>query len=368
LNTVAGKRRAMTDDEAPQEDPPSTDGADDAVPPSSRPSTATDEAASASQSAEEPSAGSASAQNSPSTGQSAGEPPSATRATDGSAEKPSAEPAAHADGDAGLDKDAGLVTRFRESNSTPVVFVRETLSSALIVVVIGLVLFGLSGIWPPMVAVESGSMEPHMEKGDLIFVTEPGRYAPDAAYGQTGVVTHEVGSETGYSTFGAAGSVIVYTQPDRFGPPIIHRARLFVEEGENWYDRANPDYLPGDSCSEIPHCPAPHSGFITKGDNNRMYDQVNTIDAPPVKPSWIRGVARVRIPLLGWIRLVFSGAATTTPAPGPELGVVAATDSGPIAVGGSGIEDVGNGSVGAGGVDHGGGGVGSVDAAAVRAA
>lgn len=351
----------MTDDEAPQEDPPSTDGADDAVPPSSRPSTATDEAASASQSGEEPSAGSASAQNSPSTSQSADEPPSAARSTDGSAEKPSAEPAAHAaDGNTAIDDDAGLVTRFRESNAAPVVFVRETLSSALIVVVIGAVLFGISGIWPPMVAVESGSMEPHMEKGDLIFVTEPGRYAPDAGYGQTGVVTHEVGSETGYSTFGAAGSVIVYTQPDRFGPPIIHRARLFVEEGENWYDRANPDYLPGNSCSEVPHCPAPHSGFITKGDNNRMYDQVNTIDAPPVKPSWVRGVARVRIPLLGWIRLVFSGAATTTPPPGAEVGVVAATDDGPMAVErGGNLISVGTGV---------GGGIGGVDAVVVRAA
>jgi hypothetical protein len=133
--------------------------------------------------------------------------------------------------------------------------------------------------------------------------------------GETGVVTHAVGTEAGYDSFGQAGSVIVYRQPGRFGPPIIHRARFYVEEGENWYDRANPDYLPGDSCETVPNCPAPHAGFFTKGDNNGMYDQVNAIGAPPVKPSWVTGVARVRIPLLGWIRLVFSGAATTTPLP-----------------------------------------------------
>ncbi|MEZ3145077.1 S26 family signal peptidase [Halobaculum sp. MBLA0143] len=240
--------------------------------------------------------------------------------------------AVRGDGDGGIDDgrlddelaDAGIVTRFRESESTPVVLFRETLSSALIVAVVGALLFAVSGIWPPMVAVESGSMEPHMQKGDLVFVTEPGRFAPDAARGTTGIVTYEVGSEAGYSTFGQAGSVIVYRQPGRYGPPIIHRARFHVEAGENWYDRANPDYLPGDSCDEVPNCPAPNAGFVTKGDNNAMYDQVNAIGAPPVRPEWVRGVARIRIPLLGWIRLVFSGAATTTPGPVVDLGLAAA--------------------------------------------
>jgi signal peptidase len=270
-----------------------------------------------------------------------------------------------ASGDDSPNADAGLVTQFRESESTPVVFLRETLSSALVVVVIGLVLFAISGIWPPMVAVESGSMEPHMQKGDLIFVTEPGRFAPDAAHGDTGIVTHQIGEEAGYSTFGQSGSVIVYSQPGRFGPPIIHRARFFVEKGENWYDRANPEYLPGDSCADIRHCPAPHAGFITKGDNNEMYDQVNAINAPPVKPSWVRGVARVRIPLLGWIRLVFSGAATTTPdpatvAPGAAMiGPDSATTMPDVTV------DGGVAAAAPGGSPSGGGGFGNQTAAVV---
>jgi len=236
-------------------------------------------------------------------------------------------------GDGRVDPDAGVVTRFRNSEWLPIVLVRETLSSALIVAVVGIVLFAISGIWPPMVAVESGSMEPHMQKGDLVFVTEPGRFAPDAGRGETGVVTHAVGSEEGYSSFGEPGSVIVYRQPGRLGPPIIHRARLHVEAGENWYDRANPDYLPGDSCETVPNCPAPNAGFLTKGDNNGMYDQVNAIGAPPVKPSWVSGVARVRIPLLGWIRLVFSGAATATPVPPVDAGTAAATVGGVCPVG-----------------------------------
>jgi signal peptidase len=79
-------------------------------------------------------------------------------------------------------------------------WIREMLSSVAIVLAIGLLLFGVSGVWPPMVAVESGSMEPHMHRGDLVFITEPGRYMPDATYGSTGVVTAETGTEINYRT------------------------------------------------------------------------------------------------------------------------------------------------------------------------
>jgi signal peptidase len=192
-------------------------------------------------------------------------------------------------------------------------FIREMLTSVLAVVAIGLLLFAVSGVWPPMVAVESGSMEPHMEKGDLIFITEPGRFAPDTAHDETGVVTYETAEETGYRTFGSYGSVVIYDNPDSFGPPIIHRARFWVDDGENWYDEANPKYIGADNCEELRYCPAPHAGFITKGDNNAEYDQANGISAP-VRPEWVQGVAQIRIPYLGWVRLGFSGAAFATPA------------------------------------------------------
>jgi signal peptidase len=189
-------------------------------------------------------------------------------------------------------------------------FLREVLTSVAAVVVVALLLFAASGVWPPMVAVESGSMEPHMSRGDLVFITEPGRYAPDAAVGDTGVVTHETGVETGYRTFGDHGSVIIYDRPDRFGPPVIHRARLHVEEGENWHDRANPEFMDAENCQQLQYCPAPYDAFITKGDANPQYDQVSGI-ADPVQPRDVAGVARVRIPYLGYVRLGF---ATATPA------------------------------------------------------
>lgn len=203
--------------------------------------------------------------------------------------------------------DESLLTRFRTARSGPLLFIRETLYSALGVIAVGLLLFAISGVWPPMVAVESGSMEPEMQRGDLIFVTEPERFTPEYAVGDTGIVTVAVGTEEGYRSFGGNGSVIIYDPPDRAGSPIIHRAHLHVEAGENWYDRANPAYLNAEDCDALSNCPAPHEGFITKGDANARYDQASNI-AGPVRPGWIRGTARLRIPYLGYVRLRLAGA------------------------------------------------------------
>lgn len=201
-----------------------------------------------------------------------------------------------------------LAYRFRHDREGALMWVRELLSSVAIVLVIGLILFGVSGVWPPMVAVESGSMEPNMEVGDLVFVTEPGRLAPDAADNDVGVVTYEDGRTADYRTFGSYGSVVIYRPPGRTASPIIHRAMFHVEEGENWYDRADDEYHSAAGCAELRHCPAPHDGFITLGDNNGAYDQANGL-AAPVRAEWLTGVARVRVPYLGYVRLIASGQA-----------------------------------------------------------
>ncbi|MFB6110198.1 MAG: S26 family signal peptidase [Halodesulfurarchaeum sp.] len=195
----------------------------------------------------------------------------------------------------------------RRTDHTAVQLLRETAFSLLIVATVGFLLFAVSGVWPPLVAVESSSMEPHLHKGDLVLVVEEHRF-PDPAYTaeNTGVVTARVGARHNYTQFGAPGDVIVY-RPDgsKTATPIIHRARFWVEEGENWYDIADPAYIQADSCAELPACPAPTAGFITKGDNpvtNDYYDQTQGISTI-VKPEWIKGTAVLRIPWLGWIRL-----------------------------------------------------------------
>ncbi len=169
--------------------------------------------------------------------------------------------------------------------------VEDFVTSAVAVVGIAFILWAVAGIWPPLVAVESGSMEPHMHRGDLIYLVDDSKFVPEDAETVHGVVTYDEGSETGYKTFGNYGDVIVYQPNGRNGAtPVIHRAVEYVEEGEKWN---------GSNGVQT----AQHSGFVTKGDNNRMYDQEAGI-SQVVKSDWVVGKAKVRVPHLGRIRLL----------------------------------------------------------------
>ena len=234
-----------------------------------------------------------------------------SRATD-SENPPEKPPMATAD-----QEDEPFWKQLLTASDGPLLFVRELLLSLTIVAAIGIVLFAISGVWPPMVAVESNSMEPHISKYDLVFVTETGRFAPPDA-NQQGLVMAETGSRS-HESFGRRGSVIVYDVPGTLGSPIIHRARFRVERGENWFDEANPEAINAESCDELRHCPAEYAGYVTKGDNNREYDQANGI-APIVKPGWVEGVAQARVPYLGRLRLVLLGTASTGLQPSAGIG------------------------------------------------
>jgi signal peptidase len=193
-----------------------------------------------------------------------------------------------------------------DGGDTWLLFARDLLTSALAVLVIGAYLFAVSGVWPPLVAVESGSMQPNMERNDLVFVMEEHRFAGADAADTTGVVTAAAGTGSGYVKFGKPGDVIVYTPDGRNDTtPIIHRAMLWAEAGENWVERADDDHLgSATTCEAVQYCPAETAGFITKGDHNGHYDQVRPSRlSRPVRPAWVVGTAEVRIPGLGWLRL-----------------------------------------------------------------
>ncbi|WP_224448909.1 S26 family signal peptidase [Haloprofundus salilacus] len=183
----------------------------------------------------------------------------------------------------------------------------DVLQPVAAVIAVFLVLVLVTGVWPPMVAIESGSMDPHMQRGDMVVVTATDRFSGSGA-DAAGVVTTD--DDGDYRRFVGDGDVIIYEAPNR-GTPIIHRARFRVEAGENWYDRANRSYLPvtADSCDELRNCPAPYDGYVTKGDANDHYDQAKGI-APVVKHEWIRAKAGLRLPCVGWVRLVVEGSAT----------------------------------------------------------
>jgi len=137
------------------------------------------------------------------------------------------------------------------------------------------------GISRPAVAVESGSMLPNIGIGDVVIIQSAQR---------TQIITHTNGILSGYTSFNEYGDVILYR---KFGStedtPIIHRAMYWVEEGE-------PMWSGGPA--------APHSGYVTKGDNNWGIDQKSdTSEFQPVKEEWIIGVARWRIPWVGYLSL-----------------------------------------------------------------
>jgi len=102
---------------------------------------------------------------------------------------------------------------------------------------------------PPLVAVESGSMEPHIHTGDMVFVMTEGRFpGPDARHG--GVTTRQAES---YEQFAGDGDVIVFEpNGNEQRTPIIHRSMLWVDAGENWYDRANREYVGNADCAVVP--------------------------------------------------------------------------------------------------------------------
>lgn len=190
-------------------------------------------------------------------------------------------------------------------------FARDVVTSVLAVALLGMYLFAVSGVWPPMVAIESPSMEPNMNTNDLVFLMDNDRFQPGAAHGDTGVVTAATGAETGYERYGDGGDVIVFNPDgDQSATPIIHRAMFWVEEDENWCERALENgggaYL-GSLETDDEACIAQNSGFITKGDANDRYDQANSSQAnKPVKPEWIVGTSELRVPGVGWFRLQFT--------------------------------------------------------------
>jgi signal peptidase len=70
-----------------------------------------------------------------------------------------------------------------------------------------------------------------------------------------------------------AGDTIVFHDSES-DTTYVHRAVLKVEEGENWYANIDKSGVsPDKSCDEIRNCPAPRSGWITKGVANPHYDQ-----------------------------------------------------------------------------------------------
>ena len=254
-----------------------------------------------------------------------------------------------------------------------------------VIIVIGSI-FAYSSAWPPMVVIESGSMMHSHERsmlgvidtGDLTLVKKVGQRSDIITYLDAANQSH---SNAGHQTYGNYGDVIIYARNGHFELiPIIHRAITWLQFNRSYAPfsgGAPPSVL--NSTWDLPDLgrynitvPAntnthqvqslgmvrswhfgseqlveisidltsaamimgthPHSGFITKGDNNAgpdeaavpparnlqgpppAWDPHGTTDVQPVMFEWVVGRAEFELPWFGVLKLWFGGNAGPIPA------------------------------------------------------
>ncbi len=237
---------------------------------------------------------------------------------------------------------------------------------AIAVLIMAIILGGIylyTGVWPPLVVVESSSMQHShttsyigvIDTGDLVFVKAVG--------GRSDITTYLQGRASGYSTYGDYGDVIIFRlAQDPSATPIIHRAIMYVipngtcgnaicanvpdlallppsqwEGYRNGVAVSTPYGLTSVTIHEmgwqhnlgitfnlaglLGAFPG-QAGYVTMGDNNAYDHCMTTQDpcsmdyGPPYDTGWfpaqgdVIGVARGEIPWFGLLKLVLS------PAPG----------------------------------------------------
>jgi signal peptidase len=251
-----------------------------------------------------------------------------------------------------------LVHQLRTSENPYVALLREAAWVLGVVGGIALILFLFAGTWPAAVTIESTSMVPHMNVGDLVIVMEKDRFG--------GLQTWTDGKASGRMKYGDYGDVIIY-RPNGAGTvhPIIHRAMTEIGAGKPVPIFANPyrgqvtpleyrpltvsnmsvggyavlyngtlnaswnitadrsaigirsaigQYIipsefqaPGAGYVWESAAPSPHAGYITKGDNNGLSDQATAYQGlgqlEPVKEEWVVGKALFVVPLIGYLPL-----------------------------------------------------------------
>ncbi len=229
----------------------------------------------------------------------------------------------------------------------------EPLVALAILAVLLVSLFAYTSNWPPVYVIESNSMQ--HGSGDHLGDLNAGDIVLAEKLGLGQIVTYVQGVQSGFSTYGLAGDVILYyPNGTTSSTPIIHRAIIYLQWNANrTYDAiglspsecGNGTGLYSTITSSGPSCVTnglsiedklilyhvrdrtiavdfgfttelgDHSGFLTLGDNNTHPDQAP--GAPHlstlVEPGWVIGVARGMIPWFGSIKLLLDGRASKVP-------------------------------------------------------
>jgi len=217
-----------------------------------------------------------------------------------------------------------------------VLFLRDAAVAVVFVALVLIAMFAYTGLWPPMVVIESNSMMHGDENlshigtidtGDLVLVKK--------VDSPSDVVTYMDGLVSGHKTYGDYGDVVIYKRAGSdIGTPIIHRALIYLETNSDGisYRAESLRQAPADTWSvsnpgdtwdrltstiSIDHVgyddltvtidtgallTSHRSGFITKGDHNFGIDQMYG-GGGPVDISWVVGKARGEIPWFGLLKL-----------------------------------------------------------------
>ncbi len=232
-------------------------------------------------------------------------------------------------------------------------WLRDIAVAVIIMAVLLGAIYAYTGIWPPLVVVESSSMQHSnsvssigvIDTGDLVFV--------QSAPARSDVVTYLEGRASGYSTYGDYGDVIVFRiARDPTATPIIHRAIMYLVPNGSLADVPDLARLPtsqwqgyrnGLAVSGAYDLSAVtihemgwqhnlgitfnlaafvasfggHAGYVTMGDNNaytRCTPSLDPCSTIPYDTGWfpsqgdIIGHARGEIPWFGLIKLLISPA------------------------------------------------------------
>lgn len=185
-----------------------------------------------------------------------------------------------------------LFAQFRTSDHWAVSLARDLLWVAGVVGGIALALFLICGTWPAVVTIESGSMIPNMNVGDLVVVVQKDRYGE--------FMTWENAKLANVTKFNGYGDVIIY-KPNGLSSvhPIIHRTMVYATSTTQLTE------IRGHQLRT--NFTAAHEGYITWGDHNPAPDQFVTypvVGIPePVREEWIVGKALFSVPLVGYLPL-----------------------------------------------------------------
>ena len=111
-------------------------------------------------------------------------------------------------------------------------FARDIGIALLVVVLVMGLLFAYTNKWPPMVVVESGSMQHSNTEGFIGVIDTGDLVLVQSVSAASDITTYVQGRVSGYETYGNYGDVIVFHTPSDVNnaqTPIIHRAMVYVE-------------------------------------------------------------------------------------------------------------------------------------------